>query len=152
MKATKLILALMTLFSGSMHASNEEQQIVAAVSGIFAALSTEDSAKLDSLTSQDFYVFDGGTRFTRDAMMGMIKAQHAAGKRYEWNVTDADVHVDGNIGWIAYVNKGTITDSSGTAKQNWLESAVLEKREGSWKLVFAHSTRVLMKPEESHGN
>jgi ketosteroid isomerase-like protein len=152
MKTAKLILAFMTLFSGSVHAGNEEQQLVATVSGIFAALSTEDTAKFDSLTCQDFYAFDGGARFTRDAMMGMIKAQHSAGKRYEWNVTDPDVHVDGNTGWIAYINKGSITDSSGTVKQNWLESAFLERRADNWKVVFVHSTRVPMKREESHGN
>ena len=57
-----------------------------------------------------------------------IKAQHAAGKRYEWNVTEPDVHVSGDTAWIAYVNKGSITDASGTTKQNWLESAFLEKQ------------------------
>jgi hypothetical protein len=69
-----------------MHADTEEQQIVHAVSGIFTALSGEDAAKFDSVTSPDFYVFEGGAPLNRDAIMGIIKAQHAAGKRYEWNV------------------------------------------------------------------
>ena len=135
----------MSLIAGSMYASTEEQQIVDAVSGVFAALSAEDSAKFDSVTSQDFYLFEGGARFNKDAMMGMIKTLHAAGKRYEWNVTDPDVHIDGNTAWIAYTNKGSITDGSGTAKQNWLESAFLEKQADNWRIVFMHSTRVPMK-------
>ena len=84
--------------------------------------------------------------------MAFIKAQHAAGKRYEWNVTEPDVHISGDTAWIAYLNKGSITDASGTAKQNWLESAFLEKRAGNWKIVFMHSTRVSMMPKENHGN
>ncbi len=83
--------------------------------------------------------------------MAFIKAQHAAGKRYEWNVTEPDVHISGNTAWIAYVNKGSITDSSGTMNQKWLESAFLQKQAGSWKIVFMHSTRVLMLPQENHG-
>jgi ketosteroid isomerase-like protein len=76
--------------------------------------------------------------------MNLIKALHAEGKRFEWNVTEPDVHITGNMAWIAYVNKGSITDASGTVNQNWLESAFLQKQAGIWKIVFMHSTRVSM--------
>ena len=151
MKTTRLVLAFMTLFATGMHAGTEEQQIVDTVSTVFTALSSEDTAKYDSVTSQDFYVFENGARFNRDAIMGVIKAHHAAGRRFEWNVTDPDIHVDGNSGWIAYTNKGSITDSSGTVKQNWLESAFLQRQADNWKVVFMHSTRVAMRPPESQG-
>ena len=59
--------------------------------------------------------------------MDLIKAQYAAGKRYEWHITEPDVHIDGNTAWIAYVNKGTISDRSGTINQRWLQSAFLQK-------------------------
>ncbi|HTF71962.1 MAG TPA: hypothetical protein VK638_55775 [Edaphobacter sp.] len=83
--------------------------------------------------------------------MTLIKAQHAAGKRYEWNVTEPDVHISGKTAWIAYVNKGSINDASGTVNQNWLESAFLEKQAGLWKIVFMHSTRVPMTTQGNHG-
>jgi len=41
-------------------------------------------------------------------------------------VTEPDAHISGNTAWIAYVNKGSISDASGTVNQNWLESAFLE--------------------------
>jgi hypothetical protein len=56
----------------------------------------------------------------------------------------------GDTAWIAYVNKGSITDASGTTKQNWLESAFLEKQGGDWKIVFMHSTRVSLPPKQNH--
>ena len=80
--------------------------------------------------------------FNGDSIMAFIKAQHAAGKRYEWNVTDPDVHIYGDVAWIAYVNKGSISDASGTVNQSWLESAFLQRQAGVWKIVFVHSTRV----------
>jgi Domain of unknown function (DUF4440) len=124
--------------------TSEQSQIVDTVSTIFTAASTEDIAKFDSVIASDFYIFDGGARFNGDAIMAFIKAQHAAGKRYEWNVTEPDVHISRNTAWIAYVNKGSITDTSGTMDQKWLESAFLQKRAGIWKIVFMHSTRVPM--------
>jgi Domain of unknown function (DUF4440) len=117
-----------------------QAQIVDAVSTIFTAALTDDVAKFDSVIASDFYIYDGGVRFNGDAIMALIKAQHAAGKRFEWNVTEPDVHISGKTAWIAYVNKGSITDASGTVNQNWLESAFLQKQAGIWKIVFMHST------------
>jgi hypothetical protein len=127
MKRTRLVLAVMTLFAGNMNAATEERQIVDTVSTIFAAALTDDVAKFDSVIASDFYIFDGGARFNGDSVMAFIKAQHAAGKRYEWNVTEPDVHISGDTAWIAYLNKGSITDASGTAKQNWLEIGLPRK-------------------------
>ena len=121
------------------------------MSTIFTAARADDVAKFDSVIAPGFYIFDGGARFNGDTIMAFIKAQHAAGKRYEWNVTKPEVHIHGNTAWIAYVNKGSISDASGTVNQNWLESAFLEKRAGIWKIVFMHSTRAPMVPQENHG-
>jgi ketosteroid isomerase-like protein len=122
--------------------TNEQTQIVDTVNTMFAALRTDDAAKLSSIIAPDFYIFDGGVRFNGESMMDLIKGLHAAGKRYEWSVTDPDVHISGDTAWIAYVNQGSIIDASGQVNQQWLESAFLEKQAGTWKILFAHSTRV----------
>jgi ketosteroid isomerase-like protein len=127
----------------------EQRQVVDTVSTIFSAVGAEDIAKFDSVIAPDFYIFANGTRFNGDGIMGAIKALHAAGKRYDEHVTEPDIHISGNIAWIAYVNKGSITDASGTVNQNWLESAFLEKKAGTWKIVFMHSTRVSMSTQEN---
>ncbi len=122
--------------------TSDQQQVVDTVSTVFIAARADDVAKFDSVIASDFYIFDNGARFNGDSIMALIKAQHAAGKRYEWNVTEPDVHVSGNTAWIAYVNKGSISDAAGTVNQDWLESAFLEKQSGKWKILFMHSTRV----------
>jgi ketosteroid isomerase-like protein len=129
--------------------SSDQKQVVDTVSTIFTAARADDVAKFDSVIASDFYIFDGGARFNGDSIMALIKAQHAAGKRYEWNVTEPDVHISGNTAWIAYVNKGSITDPSGTVNQHWLESAFLEKQAGIWKIIFMHSTRVPVATQEN---
>jgi ketosteroid isomerase-like protein len=120
------------------------------VSKIFTAARTDDVAKFDSVIASGSYIYDAGARFDRDTIMAHIKTLHAAGKRYEWSVTEADVHISGNTAWLAYVNRGSITDTSGTVNQNWLESAFLEKQAGTWKIVFMHSTRVPPASKDNH--
>jgi ketosteroid isomerase-like protein len=129
----------------------DQAQIVDTVNTIFAAALTDDVAKFDSVIAPGFYIYDVGARFNGDSIMALIKAQHIAGKRYEWKVTEPDVHISGKTAWIAYVNKGSITDASGTVNQAWLESAFLEKQAGAWKIVFMHSTRVPVATQENHG-
>ena len=130
--------------------SADQKAVVDAVSTMFAAAHTEDVAKFDSAIAPGFYIFDGGSRFTGEALMELLKKEHAAGKRYEWNVTEPDVHISGDTAWIAYVNKGSIGNDSGTTSQNWLESAFLQKHGGIWKIVFMHSTRVPTVARENH--
>jgi ketosteroid isomerase-like protein len=122
--------------------TNEQTQTVEAVNTIFTALQTDDADKLNSVITPEFYIFDGGKRFNGEQLIAIFKAQHLAGKRYEWNVTDPDIHISGNTAWIAYVNDGSISDASGTVHQQWLESSFLEKQTGNWKVVFMQSTRV----------
>jgi hypothetical protein len=142
--ATAFALAFSSARAQQKPVTADQTQIIDAVKTIFTAALIDDVAKFDSVVAPGFYIFDGGARFNGDAIMALIKAQHAAGKRFEWNVTEPDVRISGNTAWIAYVNKGSITDASGTLKQNWLESAFLQKQAGIWKIVFMHSTRVPM--------
>lgn len=84
--------------------TNDQRQIADTVNTVLTALRTNDAATLNSVIAPDFYIFDGGTRFNGGALMALIKAQHVAGKHYEWNVTEPDVHISGNTARIAYVN------------------------------------------------
>jgi hypothetical protein len=127
----------------------DQTQIVDTVKTIFAAFQTDDVGLLNTVIAPGFYIYDGGARFNADGIVTLIKAQQAAGKSFEWNVTEPDFHIGGNTAWIAYVNKGSITSASGVTNQKWLESAFLEKQAGVWKIVFMHSTRV---PAEVAGN
>src|SRR5258705_13842384 len=96
--------AFAVLFSANVSTASAQQklltadqsQIVNTVSVIFAAASTDDAAKIDSAIAPDFYIYDGGIRFTAATVVAMIKAQHAAGKRSTGNGTEPDGHTSGN--------------------------------------------------------
>jgi hypothetical protein len=42
---------------------------------------------------------------------------------------------------ISYLNKGTITDSSGTADYGWVESGFLKKQGNVWKIAVLYLRR-----------
>lgn len=132
--------------------SAEQLQVVNTVTTIFAAAETGDLNKFHSVIAPGFYIFDNGNRFDGDQIMELIKKLQTVGNRYRWNVTDPDVHVNGDNAWIAYINRGSVTNATGKHDQQWLESAVLEKQSGVWKILFMQSTRVPQPAPEGHGN
>jgi hypothetical protein len=101
-----------------------------------------DCAGQTAITTPDFYAYDGGKRFTAQTLMELIKKLHAAGKHYEWNVMDPEVHIACNLAWVTYVNQGSIEDAAGHQDMTWLESVRLEYANGQWRARFFHSTRV----------
>jgi ketosteroid isomerase-like protein len=141
------IAALLTAMIGASAADQsgrsaaDQIQITEAIRSFFAPATADDLDKLHAVTAPDFYAFDAGGRFTRDALMDLIKAAHAAGKVYVWTVNEPEVHISGDIAWITYVNHGSIKDASGTKNATWLESAVLQREKGIWRIRFFHSTR-----------
>ena len=129
-----------------------QSEVVQPVRTLFSALETGNDVQFASVITSDFYIFDGGKRFSGQEILALMKALRAAGKSYKWNPSEADVHQIGNIAWVAYVNKGSITDSSGTKDQEWLESAFLERQGAVWKIAFMHSTRVPEPTQTAKGN
>ena len=121
---------------------DDEARVIEAIQLMYVALQKDDLAKFQTVTSPDFYAFDGGTRFSGDELIAFVKNLHAAGKIYVWKVTEPEVHIDGTTAWITYVNRGSLEDKSGKQNLSWLESAVLRKQNGAWRIHFLHSTRV----------
>jgi hypothetical protein len=122
--------------------SADEGKVVDAMRTMYVAATNDDLARFHSVAAPDFYSYDNGKLFVGDALMGLIKTLHAAGKVYVWQVTEPKVHIDGNTAWITYINRGSMKDATGTKDMSWLESAVLHKDKGNWQIHFFHSTRV----------
>jgi ketosteroid isomerase-like protein len=121
--------------------AKSEAEIVAVMKQMFVAARADDFPAVIAITTPDFYAYDNGKRFTAKSLMDLIKKAHADGQRYEWNVTEPEVHVTCNIAWVAYVNKGSFEDASGRKEMTWLESMVLDYADKQWRIRFLHSTR-----------
>ena len=50
---------------------------------------------------------------------------------------------NGDIAWVSYHNTAEFSLNEKQQTINWLESAVLRKENGRWKIKLLHSTRVV---------
>jgi quercetin dioxygenase-like cupin family protein len=120
----------------------DNDAVVDAMRTMYVALTKDNAELFRAVTAPDFFTYDGGKRFNGDELMAFIKSRHDAGVVYVWEITEPDVRVDGRTAWITYVNRGSVADAAGKKDVVWLESAVLQKEAGGWRVQFFHSTRV----------
>jgi hypothetical protein len=123
----------------------DKTAVVDALRTLYAGATVDDMVKMHSVTAPGFYAYDGGHQYSSlDDLMKPVKAQQDAGEKYVWNVTSPRVTIHCKEAWITYVNDGSYQrpGSATATPAQWLESAVLEKQHGLWKIVFFHSTPV----------
>ncbi len=116
----------------------DQVQVTETIRSCFTAATADDLDKLHAVIAPDFYAFEAGGRITGDALMEMLKAAHAAAKFTSDGKRTRSSHF-WDIAWITYVNRGSIKDASGTKDVTWLESAVLQKEKGIWRIHFFHA-------------
>ena len=140
--ALSLGLASVSRGASASPAPADEAQVVSVMEKMYVALTNDDDKLFHSVAAPEFYAFDGGKRFEADPLLQLIKSVHAAGQVYVWRVTDPHVRMFGDTALITYVNRGSVQDKNGTRPLEWLESAVLQKQQGVWRILFFQSTRV----------
>ena len=122
--------------------STDSAAVIHAMESMYRAAAGDDLALFHTVADPEFVAFDNGQRFDGDALMQLIRSLHAAGKVYVWRITEPRVEVFGDTALITYLNRGSVSDESGKKELSWLESAVLRKEHGAWRIRFFHSTRV----------
>lgn len=123
----------------------DKTAVVDTMSAFYAAATVDDLPGIGSVTAPKFYAFDLGQRYDSiDSLFKPVKAYHERGVKLVWKVTQPEVTIHCKDAWITYVNDGSVQMPGDTAPTplQWLESAILEKQDGRWKIVFFHSTRV----------
>ena len=128
----------------------EVAKIEMTIRGFFEALRRDDKVAFQRLTTRSFYSFDGGKRFAGGELLEVVRDTHARGLQLNWNIGPIDIHLGCNMAWTAWENSGSAGVSTNLRPVRWLESAVLVKNEGTWKIDFLHSSRAA--PPEGNSN
>lgn len=127
--------------TGCARTSSEVAKIEVTIRAFFEALRRDDEVAYQCLTSSSFYSFDGGKRFAGRELFQVVRASHGRGVQLNWNMGTIDIHLESNMAWAAWENSGSAGDSMNPTPMRWLESAVLVKNKGIWRIGFLHSTR-----------
>jgi len=123
-------------------ASGEIKQTIDA---FFDALRKEDIVAFQRLTTTSFYSFDGGKRYAGTELLDLVRDAHSRGVQLNWSIGPLDTELRCDVAWSAWENVGSAGIPPGVRPVRWLESAVLVRESGSWKIDFFHSHRAAEK-------
>lgn len=111
------------------------------VQKLFAAIAEADAEEISVLVTADFELLEVGEIWDLEKTLAEITP--TAGKftrrNYFHRITSEEM---GDTAWVSYWNRATFTSAQETRERSWLESAVLVRRDGEWKVRMLHSTRL----------
>ncbi|MEH6790483.1 MAG: hypothetical protein V7650_07785 [Parasphingorhabdus sp.] len=144
-----LVLATALVLTGCTHARqpnchapvNAKAEINRTIHDFFDALRKDDEASFKRLTTDSFYSFDGGKRFERTELVDVVRSAHAQGVQINWSIGPIDTKLSCDVAWSAWENVGSAGIPPDLQPVRWLESAVIVRENGSWKVDFFHSQR-----------
>lgn len=111
----------------------------------FDALRTDDAAAFGRVTTSSFDSFDAGKRFSGGQLLAVVKDAHARGVQLQWSIGPLDTKFGCRVAWSSWENVGSAGIPPDVKPLSWLESAVLIREDGRWKIDFFHSQRASAK-------
>jgi len=121
----------------------EEAAVVQqAIKDNYATYSGFDEQAYRATTTDDFVLLEHGELIDREGdIANMAKPGTGHRRTDEFDFRSVKVHSD--IAYAVYILKAEIHDDiKGTRHREWLESAILRRSDGTWRVALLHSTRI----------
>ena len=138
MKKIAIIFLLFTQFSFAQTPEKGEVQQV--ITCFFDALSVTNIPQMKAEVSDGFILLENGEIWTIDTLANKISRPKPEGYLRQNSFDFIETKVEKNRAFVYYKNKAEITSKTRNATVKWLESAILRKEKGRWRIEFMHST------------
>ncbi|HET9052708.1 MAG TPA: cupin domain-containing protein, partial [Cyclobacteriaceae bacterium] len=124
-------------------AATDEQEAQQTIKKMFDALSARDSVSLRNHCTAGAMFYEYGKAWTADSLIHKAITQNTDAAFKRTNKFDfIRTTVNKDVAWITYNLHSAITSGDKNFTVQWLETAVLVKHAGKWKINVLHSTRI----------
>jgi len=124
----------------------EKQNVEEVVRNFYDAASTHNFQGIRDSCTDDFIIFESGQVMNVEDFINFLTSFEGATMTY--NLEEVKIDVEGSVAWLTLRSKAKVTMGEQVMNYEWLESGVLKKQEGIWKIAFYHSTTVEPPEEE----
>ena len=137
-KKIALFFLLSTQFSFAQ--TTEKAEVQQVITRFFDALSVTNIPQMKAEVSDDFMLLENGEIWTIDTLANKISRPKPEGYLRQNSFDFLSTKIDKNRAYVYYKNKAEISSKTRSATIKWLESAILRKEKGRWRMEFMHST------------
>lgn len=139
-----LFLLLCSFYAIAVNAQDKTKEQIGAEQSVvqfFEALSALDLDKMRYYT-KDIEFIEHGEVWDLEVLIDRIKPMVSSGLKRINTIRFTKTVVKANIAWVIYYNTADFEMKGEKDQAKWLESVVLIKDEGRWKLSLLHSTEL----------
>ena len=137
-KKITLFVLLSTQFSFAQ--TSEKAEVQQVITRFFDALSVTNIPQMKAEVSDDFMLLENGEIWTIDTLANKISRPKPEGYLRQNSFDFLSTKIDKNRAYVYYKNKAEISSKTRNTTIKWLESAILRKEKGRWRMEFMHST------------
>jgi hypothetical protein len=139
----KILILLIILFAGfgsyAQHAA-DEKAIKSTITNVFDAMAKLDDAGIKAQCTPDFTLIERGQVLNADTLLKWLAPLKGQDFKRVNTINFVKTDQQGNTAWVVYYNTAEVTIGEKHRTAKWLESAVLVKMGGLWKIKMLHST------------
>ncbi|MET3978933.1 ketosteroid isomerase-like protein [Mucilaginibacter sp. UYP25] len=135
-----LILFAFISVKGFSQSAANEPKIKAAIVNFYNGLSSLDDAAIGAAVTNDFTLVEHKKIWNTDSLLKALAPMKGTGVKRVNKQEYTKIEQNGNVAWAVYYNTADITRGDKTRSFKWLESALLVKDGGKWKLKLLHVT------------
>jgi ketosteroid isomerase-like protein len=122
--------------------ADDASAIRRAIKDNYAAYSGFDEQKYRATLADDYLLLENGELIDREGDVASM-AKPGTGYRRSDTFDFRQIQAEGDIAYAVYfLNSDLYDDINGNRHREWLESAVLRRSDGAWRMALLHSTRV----------
>jgi hypothetical protein len=99
----------------------------------YAAIGERDVARLGRIATAEFALVENDTVIRIDRFLAIVTSLPTTLK-IRYALANFDTRIEGHVAWTTFYNTGTITRRDTTFQREWLETAILVRRNGAWRI------------------
>jgi Domain of unknown function (DUF4440) len=141
-----ILIVLWLLMAATSHAqphSTVEQNLHQTITGFFESISKRDTAGIKMLSTADIKLFEYGEVWTIDSLFQKLLPVFRIPDYKRTNQFNfVQTAINRNTAWVTYYLQSGITLNGKTQQRKWMETVILVKEKGRWKIKLLHSSRL----------
>lgn len=136
-----ILLFVSTLLVNAQNKLTDKQQVVQkTVIDLFRAIADRDLVNLKQNCTSDILILENGSVWNLDTLIQKVSQNTAPDFKRINTFEFIDTKISGKIAWTTYNNQAEVTRNGKSGVIKWLETAILSKEDGQWKIKALHST------------
>jgi hypothetical protein len=137
---------MLTATLNAQKVSKEQSTIHQTVEIMFATLTNADTSALKNFVTSNVRFYEYGQVWNMDTLIQKVmqaKAIKDFKRNNSFQFKSTTIHK--KTAWTTYYLESIITRNGKLETLNWLETVVLIREKGQWKIDVLHSTRIIKK-------